>query len=100
MKLKYIYVCEETFIISEAKKKSTPIDLTLYIAQFLVATCRLAADSDPNKKKCWGKKVKVILFPSQKLYTVCPGSSDPFYLVSCYIKWVTLPGHTVAWYFI
>ena len=21
--------------------------------------------------------------------TVCPGSSDPFYIVSCYIKWVT-----------
>ena len=23
------------------------------------------------------------------LYTVCPGSSDPFYMVSYYIKWVT-----------
>ena len=21
--------------------------------------------------------------------TVCPGSSDPFYVVTCYIKWVT-----------
>ena len=23
------------------------------------------------------------------LYTVCPGSSDPFYVVTYYIKWVT-----------
>ena len=23
------------------------------------------------------------------LYTVCPGSSDPFYIISYYIKWVT-----------
>ena len=23
------------------------------------------------------------------LYTVCPGSSDPFHVVSYYIKWVT-----------
>ena len=23
------------------------------------------------------------------LHTVCPGSSDPFYIVSYYIKWVT-----------
>ena len=22
-------------------------------------------------------------------YTVCPGSSDPFYIVTYYIKWVT-----------
>ena len=28
-------------------------------------------------------------------YIVCPGSSDPFYIVSYYIKWILLPGHTV-----
>ena len=27
---------------------------------------------------------------------VCPGSSDPFYIVSYYINWVTLPGHIVC----
>ena len=28
--------------------------------------------------------------------TVCPGSSDPFYIVNYYIIWVELlPGHTV-----
>ena len=28
--------------------------------------------------------------------TVCPRSSDPFYIVSFYIKWVTtILGHTV-----
>ena len=27
--------------------------------------------------------------------TDCPRSSDPFYIVSYYIKWVTLLGHTV-----
>ena len=26
---------------------------------------------------------------SKKYYTVCPGSSDPFYVVSYNIKWVT-----------
>ena len=25
----------------------------------------------------------------QRLFTVCPRSSDPFYIVSYYIKWVT-----------
>ena len=28
--------------------------------------------------------------------TICPGSSDPFYIVSYYINWVILPGHTVC----
>ena len=27
--------------------------------------------------------------------TICPGSRDPFYTVSYYIKLVILPGHTV-----
>ena len=26
-----------------------------------------------------------------KKYTVCPRSSDPFYIVTYYIKWVTTP---------
>ena len=25
----------------------------------------------------------------RKIRTMCPRSSDPFYLVNCYIKWVT-----------
>ena len=29
------------------------------------------------------------------IYTVCPRSSDPFYIVTYYIKWVTTFGHTV-----
>ena len=28
--------------------------------------------------------------------TVCPRSSDPFYIVSYYIKWVTTSWHTVS----
>ena len=28
--------------------------------------------------------------------TVCPGSSDLFYIVTNYIKWVLLPGHAVV----
>ena len=32
-------------------------------------------------------------------YTFCPGSSDPFYIVTYYIKWVTTdPRHTVVHY--
>ena len=30
------------------------------------------------------------------LYTVCPGSSDPFHIVCYYIKWFTTPGHLVS----
>ena len=26
---------------------------------------------------------------THKLFTVCPGSSDPFYILTYYIKWVT-----------
>ena len=37
----------------------------------------------------------MVLLGYGKNGTVCPGSSDPFYIVSYYIKWVTLPGHTV-----
>ena len=29
------------------------------------------------------------------IYTVCPRSSDPFYVVKYHIKWVTLLGHKV-----
>ena len=29
------------------------------------------------------------IFCTRENCTVCPGSSDPFYLVSYYIKWVT-----------
>ena len=32
------------------------------------------------------------------LVTICPRSSDPFYTVSYYIKWVTILGHTVCMY--
>ena len=39
-----------------------------------------------------GGAIFVCLFYS---YTVCPGSSDPFYIVIYYIKWSLLPGHTV-----
>ena len=28
-------------------------------------------------------------FLTYRMCTVCPGSSDPFYIVSYYIKWVT-----------
>ena len=35
------------------------------------------------------KDRKEIKLPECFDYTVCPGSSDPFFLVSYYIKWVT-----------
>ena len=33
------------------------------------------------------------------VYTVCPGSSDPFYTVAYYIKWVTTSRtHSIIYY--
>ena len=32
---------------------------------------------------------------SSNVCTVCLGSSDPFYIETYYIKWVTTTGHTV-----
>ena len=29
------------------------------------------------------------------IYTVCPGSSDPFYIITHYINGSQLPGHAV-----
>ena len=34
-------------------------------------------------------KVEIFFFLTNVVYTVFPGSSDPFYIVSYYIKWVT-----------
>ena len=35
---------------------------------------------------------------SQGSYTVCPRSSDPFYIVIYYIKWATSPWtHSIRW---
>ena len=31
-----------------------------------------------------------------KKITVCPRSSDPFYMLTYYIKWVTTSGHSVS----
>ena len=32
-------------------------------------------------------------------HTICPGSSDPFYIVSYYIKWVTTSWtHGIVWH--
>ena len=36
-----------------------------------------------------GINVVLIRFIYKTLFTVCPRSSDPFYIVSYYIKWVT-----------
>ena len=42
---------------------------------------------------CFGERDEVISSVKhicmKKYYTVCPRSSDPFYIVSYYIKWVT-----------
>ena len=35
------------------------------------------------------KNQRTFIGPEQKYDTVCPGGSDPFYIVSYYIKWVT-----------
>ena len=39
--------------------------------------------------------VNIQLFKDTGIYTVCPGSSDPFYIVGYYINGSVLPGHTV-----
>ena len=42
-----------------------------------------------KKKRAFPQEKQVIHYPHPQTYTVCPGSSDPFYIVSWYIKWVT-----------
>ena len=33
--------------------------------------------------------LKIVAAYREENYTVCPGSSDPFYIVTYYINWVT-----------
>ena len=42
-------------------------------------------------KTSWGYSTGDIFITIHiiNLYTVCPGSSDPFYIVTYYINWVT-----------
>ena len=58
-----------------------------------------AADTDPPARRCWlGNQPEPLVLPGTPLKytnrlenynfgdTVCPGSSDPFYIVTYYIK--------------
>ena len=57
--------------------------------------------SDPRKTTRMRIRPKFFLyfFQYESQYTVCPGSSDPFYVVTYYIKWVTTSWTYSNWYF-
>ena len=54
----------------------------LYVLWLKYSQCTFASEKLDFADICTPSKV-------YRRYTLCPRSSDPFYLVSCHIKWVT-----------